>query len=181
MQDDVPCFASFSQLVTSWIIQLNTLVRNTIMATHTCNDGSPCPVPPHPRLLARLLAESSQDQQALSAAPHLSHTHDGSLPLSIPTGYVVGLNDGTIFPKSHFEAPLPERVMANAALERAPLRGVVRSVVYILTEFVLSTLMRVILGLPSFSSTSVTNRCQVAPCSASRIYSSRRGRLQPVV
>jgi immune inhibitor A len=99
------------------------------MATHTCNNGGPCPIPPHPDLQAHLLAESLEVQQTLGAVQHLSHTHDGSLPLSVPTGYVVGLNDGNIFPESHYETPVPESVMVNAALERAPLRGAIRSVV----------------------------------------------------
>lgn len=109
------------------------------MATHVCNDGGPCPTAPHPRLQARLLTENSQAQQTLSTAQRLSHTHGGSLPLSAPTGHVVGLNDGTLFPDSHFATPVPESVKANAALERAPLRGAIRSVVQILNEFVRQT------------------------------------------
>jgi immune inhibitor A len=88
-----------------------------MMATHNCHDGGPCPIPPHPDLQARLFAQT------------VASTHDGSIPLSSPTGHVLGLNDGVLYPESHFETPVTESVMANAALERAPLRGAIRSVV----------------------------------------------------
>ena len=97
---------------------------------HHCNDVGPCPVPPHPDLLARLGTQGIQQQQnensmrasALGTQPRLSST------FSAPTGTVPGLNDGKIFPKSHFGAAPSESRVLKAALERAPLRGTIRSV-----------------------------------------------------
>ena len=41
---------------------------------------------------------------------------------------ILGLNDGTIFPKSHFGKPVPVMAMSNAALERTPLSGAIKCV-----------------------------------------------------
>lgn len=50
--------------------------------------------------------------------------------LSSPTGRIPGLNDGTIFPESHFAGQESQRALADrmssAALERTPLRGAIR-------------------------------------------------------
>lgn len=99
-------------------------------AGHHCNDAGPCPVPPHPDLLARLGAQRLQQQQNpdQQRAPAHSTQQRLSSTLSAPTGTIPGLNDGKIFPESHFgPAPSMSRVL-KAALERAPLRGTIRSV-----------------------------------------------------
>ena len=100
------------------------------MAPHKCNDEDPCRVPPHPDLQARLLEQKRLRQQDASAPLSISLTHYDSVPLSGPTGHVFGLNDGVIFPESHWETPVMQTVMVNAALERAPLRGTIRLVIY---------------------------------------------------
>jgi immune inhibitor A len=82
-----------------------------------------CAIPPHPELQARLAAEALRVQSNLNTVP------DPSLSLlhgNLPTGKVPGLNDGTIFPESHFEkAPSPSE-LSRAALERVPLSGTIR-------------------------------------------------------
>jgi immune inhibitor A len=94
------------------------------MAIHNCADG-PCHAPPHPDLIARLGFESFRAQ----ASPKDSDTtRTAPLLLSAPTGTVAGLNDGTIFPESHFEGAPSSSELSRAALERAPLRGVTRFV-----------------------------------------------------
>jgi len=44
--------------------------------------------------------------------------------------HVLGLNDGVIFPESHFDASLPNLrgLMRTAAQDRPPLRGVIKCV-----------------------------------------------------
>jgi hypothetical protein len=128
-----------SNLTTTYFVslQLDSFLRYTVKhidqtkmsLIHSCNDGGPCPIAPHPDLQARLLAENLRVQQHPDSAPSFDLLHEGSLPLSVPTGHVPGLNDGTIFPQSHYETPQPLSILRNAALERAPLRGTIRSVV----------------------------------------------------
>jgi immune inhibitor A len=86
-------------------------------------------VSPHPDLLSRLAAEgqgSTTTPSLLSVQPRLSR-------LSAATGTALGLNDGVIFPESHFaETPSTTSLatrLSRAALERAPLRGAVRYVI----------------------------------------------------
>jgi immune inhibitor A len=91
------------------------------MASH-CSD-MPCPVPPHPELLARikteaLRAQGSSDTKASRKSSSIIHGEKG----------VPGMNDGTIFPKSHYTQPTSIMAMSNAALERKPLRGNIRFV-----------------------------------------------------
>lgn len=75
-------------------------------------------MPPHPNLFARL-----PDQRLLLQ----QNPREDSPPLSRPTGTVLGLNDGTIFPTSHFPVVPSMSRMSRMALERAPLRGAIRS------------------------------------------------------
>jgi immune inhibitor A len=42
------------------------------------------------------------------------------------TGLIPGLNDGIIFPQSHFGSQVPLATMRRAALDRAPLRGAIK-------------------------------------------------------
>lgn len=99
-------------------------------AAHHCNDVGPCPVPPHPDLLARLGAQRIHQQQNPDPMPAPAfHTQQRLLStLSAPTGTIPGLNDGKIFPESHFGAAASKSSVLKAALERAPLRGIIRSV-----------------------------------------------------
>ena len=96
--------------------------------THRCDGEGLCPVSPHPDLLSRLAAEG----QGSTTTPSLLSVQPRSSRLSSPAGTALGLNDGVIFPESHFAdtpstTPLTTR-MSRAALERAPLRGAVRYV-----------------------------------------------------
>ncbi len=81
------------------------------MNPETCS--GPCFVPPHPDLLARTKAQALRSKEN-SGKPLL---HQGRIP---------GMNDGTIFPKSHYEHPTSVMGMSAAALDRTPLRGVIR-------------------------------------------------------
>src|ERR1700712_1893505 len=85
-----------------------------------------CAIPPHPDLQARLAAETLRVQSNPDAVPDpsLNHLHGG-----IRSGKTPGLNDGTLFPESHFdEVPSPS-ALSRVALERTPLSGTIRYVV----------------------------------------------------
>ncbi|KAJ5896936.1 uncharacterized protein N7473_006335 [Penicillium subrubescens] len=96
---------------------------------HACDDTRPCLVPPHPDLLARLRYEPN----ALSA-PSIATQGPGRPSFSARTGTRTGLNDGCIFPESHFETVVSASRLSRAALERTPLRGTIRAAV-ILVDF----------------------------------------------
>ncbi|KAJ5712658.1 hypothetical protein N7493_009126 [Penicillium malachiteum] len=96
---------------------------------HGCDDSRPCLVPPHPDLLARL-----RDDPNAIAAPSIAPQGPGRASFSARTGTRTGLNDGCIFPESHFETAVSASKLSRAALERAPLRGTVRAAV-ILADF----------------------------------------------
>jgi hypothetical protein len=85
----------------------------------TDHTNRPCLVPPHPKVLARIAEGRLTDPRERVS---------GQTALSGPTGTLHGLNDGTIFPKSHYQrVPVPSLSrISRAALERAPLRGVIR-------------------------------------------------------
>jgi hypothetical protein len=123
-------FGSFFQLIISNVPRETLQLRLNMMASHKCRDEAPCRVPPHPDLQARLLEQKRLVQQDPAAPLSISLTHDGEVPLGGPTGHVVGLNDGMIFPESHFETHVSRSVLVNAALERTPLRGTIRLVIY---------------------------------------------------
>ena len=76
-------------------------------------------VPPHPDYYRRA------SQHVLNRQLAASGDHP---PLSLPTGNVAGLNDGTIFPPSHRDfvaAPTLSR-LSRVALERDRLTGPIR-------------------------------------------------------
>ena len=87
------------------------------------HSDTPCFVPPHPDLLARTRAEALKvqggaNQDKVNAKAIL---HDLGGERRFP-----GMNDGTIFPKSHFKKPTSIMAMSNAALERTPLQGALK-------------------------------------------------------
>lgn len=88
---------------------------------HECDDSIPCPVPPHPDLLARLRYEPNS-----LTAPSITTQAPGRPSFSARTGTRTGLNDGCIFPESHFETAVSASRLSRAALERTPLRGTIR-------------------------------------------------------
>ncbi|KAI1504521.1 immune inhibitor A peptidase M6-domain-containing protein [Biscogniauxia marginata] len=98
---------------------------------HRCIEGQ-CAVSPHPDLLARQHAALRNVQGTAEEAAVREHIN--SLILGDRTGRIPGLNDGTIFPKSHFDENASISSMSRAALERAPLRGAV-NVVLVLMDF----------------------------------------------
>jgi immune inhibitor A len=91
------------------------------MAHQHCN--MPCSVPPHPRLLAN-------SKISLSTVGTAASTEAVRKAANILNGEkgIPGMNDGTIFPRSHFTPPKSVMAMGNAALERKPLRGTIRCV-----------------------------------------------------
>jgi immune inhibitor A len=90
------------------------------MPPSSCADG-PCRVPPHPNLLAQFRAEGIHGTNESTFQSRI-------MGFGAPTGTIPGLNDGAIFPESHFTTAPSKSQMARAALERAPLRGVIRFV-----------------------------------------------------
>ncbi|KAJ5973801.1 hypothetical protein N7481_011011 [Penicillium waksmanii] len=96
---------------------------------HECDDASPCPVPPHPDLLARLQYEPNY-----LSTPSISTQIPGRPSFSARTGTRTGLNDGCIFPESHFETAVSASHLSRAASERTPLRGTIR-VAVVLVDF----------------------------------------------
>jgi immune inhibitor A len=95
------------------------------MAT-SCN--GPCFVAPHPNLLARRKVEFAKVKGTAKEADF--NKQQFVLTKGQRTGIIPGLNDGIIFPKSHFGNGVPLAAMRRAALERAPLRGAIK---YVLT------------------------------------------------
>jgi immune inhibitor A len=89
------------------------------MAHQHCN--KPCSVPPHPELLTRTKTRLLQHTGLKDAAfnKEISTILRGE-------SRVPGMNDGSIFPQSHYAQPTSIMAMSNAALERRPLRGVIR-------------------------------------------------------
>ena len=84
-------------------------------------DG-PCLVAPHPNFYHRASTQLLNRQLAASGAHK---------PLSLPTGNVPGLNDGTIFPPSHFTAAPTLSLLSRAALERDRLTGPIRCAAWV--------------------------------------------------
>jgi immune inhibitor A len=81
----------------------------------------PCSVPPHPRLLAKT-------KTSLLTTDGAANTEVTRKVASILAGEkgIPGMNDGTIFPRSHYTPPKSVMAMSNAALDRKPLRGIIR-------------------------------------------------------
>ncbi|OAL01747.1 M6 metalloprotease [Phaeosphaeriaceae sp. SRC1lsM3a] len=97
------------------------------MAHQHCN--APCSVPPHPDLLTRTKVEALTTNNASATEPEKKASRTLRGEKGIP-----GMNDGTIFPRSHYEQPTSIMAMSNGALKRKPLRGTLR-VVVVLVEF----------------------------------------------
>lgn len=90
----------------------------------------PCYIPPHPDLLARTRTAALKVQGSVNIGGNVKAiVHGLGGERRFP-----GMNDGTIFPKSHFEKPTSIMAMSNAALERTPLSGAI-NVAIILAEF----------------------------------------------
>ncbi|KAF2271922.1 M6 metalloprotease [Westerdykella ornata] len=98
------------------------------MAPRHCTE--PCFVPPHPDLLAKARTESLTSQGTVDQAVFKKKTSR----LFNGERRIPGMNDGTIFPPSHFKEPTSIMAMSTAAAERAPLRGNIK-VAIILAEF----------------------------------------------
>lgn len=84
----------------------------------------PCFVPPHPDLLASLRNDAFKVQgfKGEGIFKNKARTLIGQ-ERRLP-----GMNDGTIFPKSHFDRPTSIMAMSKSALERAPLSGSIKYV-----------------------------------------------------
>jgi len=87
------------------------------------HSDTPCFVPPHPNLLARTRALALKSQGGANQG-----NVDVKTILSDLGGErrFPGMNDGTIFPMSHFKKPTSIMQMSNAALERTPLQGALK-------------------------------------------------------
>ncbi|KAK9481983.1 immune inhibitor A peptidase M6-domain-containing protein [Lipomyces starkeyi] len=108
---------------------ISHLTKKNMSSNLHCNDERPCLVPPHPDLCARL----QQHPNFVTPPAMATHAH-GHPSLSGRTGTRLGLNDGTIFPESHFETAVSSSRISRAALERTPLRGTIR-VAIVLVDF----------------------------------------------
>jgi immune inhibitor A len=91
------------------------------MAPRHCD--TPCFVSPHPNVLAKaklqvLKSQHNNNTGGIEKAKKFL-TAERKMP---------GLNDGTIFPKSHFGDSASIMAMSTAALDRAPLRSTIRYV-----------------------------------------------------
>ncbi|KAG9204786.1 hypothetical protein G6514_010017 [Epicoccum nigrum] len=93
-----------------------------------CGQGNnPCFVSPHPSLIAR------------TRRLQLQKPDDVSTQAKVKTAFprqsgLLGFNDGTIFPKSHFAPTASIKKISAAALERTPLRNAIRIIV-VLVDF----------------------------------------------
>jgi hypothetical protein len=100
-------------------------------------------MPPHPALLAQIIQERNNVHPSQRLLDDGVPAPAQSQRLSAPTGSILGLNDGTIFPESHFVGDVSMRSlshrMSSAALERAPLRGAIR---YLTTRLLTAPALR---------------------------------------
>ena len=94
---------------------------------HKCHEGQ-CAVPPHPDLFARHEAELLKVQGIDDSATFRNSAHLQALKkvTKDSSRHILGLNDGTIFPSSHFDTPVSAKTLSRAALERKPLRGSIK-------------------------------------------------------
>jgi immune inhibitor A len=105
------------------------------------HNSTPCFVSPHPDALAKARLQVLRSQRSsgrsnrssiATASTANSVNADTNDALEKARRFLAterqmpGLNDGTIFPKSHFEESVSLMAMGNAALERTPLRSVIR-------------------------------------------------------
>lgn len=98
--------------------QLNSKPSITMAHQH-CSE--PCPVPPHPSLLARTKVAALATNNVSKAEPDKQTSRVLRGEKGIP-----GMNDGTIFPRSHYEQPTSIMAMSTGASKRKPLRGTLR-------------------------------------------------------
>lgn len=82
----------------------------------------PCFCPPHPDVLARFRAEFLKVQGTPEEASFMSKNRI----FDAHTGRIPGMNDGTIYPPTHYETPPTLSKLSRGALERTPLRGSIR-------------------------------------------------------
>ena len=66
-----------------------------------------------------LKVQGTADEQKFRKLTH-------SLVAQDRTGHIPGLNDGMIFPQSHFPKSVSTNAISRAALDRAPLRGSIK-------------------------------------------------------
>jgi immune inhibitor A len=106
------------------------------------HNSTPCFVSPHPDALAKARLQVLRSQRSSKSSSNRSSIATASTANSVNADtndalekarrflaterQMPGLNDGTIFPKSHFEESVSLMAMGNAALERTPLRSVIR-------------------------------------------------------
>jgi len=93
------------------------------MVTPHCHEGM-CAVPPHPDLLQRFKTKLAKAKGTGDEAKIKKLTQ--SLVLETRSGVILGQNDGTIFPPSHFDSSVSISAMSRAALERTPIRGTIK-------------------------------------------------------
>jgi hypothetical protein len=92
------------------------------MAPRHCDQ--PCFVCPHPDLLAKVNNQALHVQGAANVQAAKQAINFVGAKRNLP-----GLNDGTIFPKSHYSRPTSIMEMSTAALARESLRGTIRWIV----------------------------------------------------
>lgn len=112
-------FYIFPELINCFFIPQLDIVTVITMAHQHCN--APCSVPPHPDLLTRTKVEALTTNNASATEPEKKASRTLRGEKGIP-----GMNDGTIFPRSHYEQPTSIMAMSNGALKRKPLRGTLR-------------------------------------------------------
>ena len=105
------------------LVQHYLQIRN---AARACDDGQRCMVAPHPALRARINQELAS----------IRTSGDSSIAALVRASEPrrLGYNDGVIIPPDEFPLGTPMSVIRDAALERAPLRGVLR-VIVVLVDF----------------------------------------------
>jgi immune inhibitor A len=101
-------------------------IQHIYASARDSDNGDRCAVAPSPDLRERI-------KTALAAAGAAAGL-PSVLNLRAAEPRVYGLNDGTIFPPDHFPFGVAPSVVANAAADRAPLRGTLR-VIVVLVDF----------------------------------------------
>jgi immune inhibitor A len=105
---------------------LLTEIARIYGAVRSSDDGQRCAVAPHPDLRKRI-------KEALAAARKAAGI-PGALNVHAAEPTRVGFNDGVIRPPEDYPLGTAPSVIANAAADRAPLRGTVR-VIVVLVDF----------------------------------------------
>ncbi len=106
--------------------QLIRDIQHIYASAASCGTKERCAVAPSPQLRERIKGALSQIQASGGLPPLLN------IKAAEPKAY--GLNDGTIFPPDYFPAGTSPLLIANAAADRAPLRGTLR-VIVVLVDF----------------------------------------------